>query len=217
MAGTRLELAVLVLGMLTRSSNGFGVTIDAHEEQCFHDNVKVGTKIAMAFQVAEGGFLDIDVKVWLRNNNREAPPCLVFFLFFFFPFRSERMISNGLDLPRTAKWTSEAVMSTFSVVDIIMAVYGMGFLLQITGPDDKVIFSGERETDGKYTFNAHMDGVYQYCFSNKMSTMTPKLVVFKISVSSQEDTPDDSKEVGGNVRRSCGVIIFRGASYSQKT
>lgn len=33
---------------------------------------------------------------------------------------------------------------------------------QITGPDKKIIYSGERETDGKYTFAAHMDGRYQY-------------------------------------------------------
>ena len=60
-----------------------------------------------------------------------------------------------------------------------------GFLdidVSIVGPDEKSIYDGERETDGKYTFSAHMDGRYKYCFSNKMSSVTPKLVVFNLNV-----------------------------------
>lgn len=55
-----------------------------------------------------------------------------------------------------------------------------GFLdidVRIVGPDNKVIYQGERETSGKFTFAAHTQGVYTYCFSNKMSTMTPKVIV----------------------------------------
>lgn len=47
--------------------------------------------------------------------------------------------------------------------------------VRIVGPDNKVIYQGERETSGKFTFAAHTQGVYTYCFSNKMSTMTPKV------------------------------------------
>lgn len=39
------------------------VNIDAHAEECFFDKVKSGTKMSLMFEVAEGGFLDIDVKV----------------------------------------------------------------------------------------------------------------------------------------------------------
>jgi len=98
--------------------NGFAVTVDAHEETCFYEDVTAGTKLGVLFQVAEGGFLDID--------------------------------------------------------------------LTITGPDTKIIYSGSRETDGKYTFSAHMDGKYSFCFGNKMSTVTPKLVVFTITISGQD-------------------------------
>merc|ERR1719166_848421 len=96
--------------VLTQKSLAYFVTVDAHAEECFFDKVKTGTKMGLMFEVAEGGFLDIDVR--------------------------------------------------------------------IEGPDGKIVHSGERESNGKYTFAAHMDGVYKYCFSNQMSTMTPKIVMF---------------------------------------
>lgn len=70
------------------------------------------------------------------------------------------------------------------------------FLLiwQIRGPDQKVIYTGERETNGKYAFAAYMDGTYHYCFSNKMSSMTPKIVKFSMDLG--EPPKDTSKEEG---------------------
>ena len=41
----------------------FFINIDAHGEECFHDKVDPGTRMALMFEVADGGFLDIDVKV----------------------------------------------------------------------------------------------------------------------------------------------------------
>jgi len=104
----------VVLACVISLSHSFLVHIDAHAEECFFDRVTSGTKLSLMFEVAEGGFLDVDVK--------------------------------------------------------------------ITGPDEKTIYSGERETNGKYTFAAHMDGVYKYCFGNKMSTMTPKTVMFSVDI-----------------------------------
>lgn len=54
--------------------------------------------------------------------------------------------------------------------------------IKITGPDGKPIHQGEKETSGKYTFAAYLTGTYTYCFSNKMSSMTPKVVMFTMDI-----------------------------------
>ncbi|PIC22622.1 hypothetical protein B9Z55_016608 [Caenorhabditis nigoni] len=104
---------VLAVLLVTPAASYF-IHVDANEEQCFFDRLTSGTKMGLMFEVAEGGFLDIDVK--------------------------------------------------------------------ITGPDNKEIYKGERESSGKFTFAAHMDGIYTYCFGNKMSTMTPKAVMFTVEI-----------------------------------
>jgi hypothetical protein len=109
-------LLIVIFSTITPSSFAYFIHIDANEEHCFFDRVTSGTKMGLMFEVAEGGFLDIDVK--------------------------------------------------------------------IVGPEGKMIYNGERESSGKYTFAAHMDGIYTYCFSNQMSTMTPKVVMFSMNVGS---------------------------------
>lgn len=50
---------------IINSVNGYFIAIDANEEKCFFERVNSGTKMGLMFEVAEGGFLDIDVKVCL--------------------------------------------------------------------------------------------------------------------------------------------------------
>ncbi|EJW85958.1 transmembrane emp24 domain-containing protein 2 [Wuchereria bancrofti] len=119
----------LLTAYCVMESAAYFIHIDANEEQCFFDRVRVGTKMGVVFEVAEGGFLDIDVK--------------------------------------------------------------------IIGPDNKEIYRGERESSGKYTFAAHMDGPYTYCFGNQMSTMTPKVVMFSMEIA-QPGQPILSEAGQGN-------------------
>lgn len=71
--------------------------------------------------------------------------------------------------------------------------------MRIMGPNNEVIHTGERETSGKYTFTAHASGTYTYCFSNKMSTMTPKVVMFNMAVG--ESPKAEAAQEGENTNK----------------
>ena len=56
-------LPVIFLYFHIDLSSCYFINIDAHAEECFFDRVNSGSKMSLMFEVAEGGFLDIDVKV----------------------------------------------------------------------------------------------------------------------------------------------------------
>lgn len=60
MSPVRAVLALLAA--LWAPAAGYFVSIDAHAEECFLERVPSGTKMGLIFEVAEGGFLDIDVE-----------------------------------------------------------------------------------------------------------------------------------------------------------
>ncbi|CAF1183099.1 unnamed protein product [Didymodactylos carnosus] len=116
----------IILALTLKSASCYYITVDAHSEECFFEKMTSGTKFLLLFEVIEGGFLDIDVK--------------------------------------------------------------------ITGPDNKEIYKGDRESSGKSTFTAPMDGTYTLCFGNTMSTMTPKMVMFSVDLG---ETPKPDVGVPG--------------------
>lgn len=61
----RSELVCLLLSLAWAlpAVHGYFVSVDAHAEECFFDRVSSGMKMGLTFEVVEGGFLDIDVKV----------------------------------------------------------------------------------------------------------------------------------------------------------
>eukprot|EP00003_Mantamonas_plastica_P010290 TRINITY_DN1971_c0_g1_i2.p1 TRINITY_DN1971_c0_g1~~TRINITY_DN1971_c0_g1_i2.p1 ORF type:complete len:216 (-),score=51.16 TRINITY_DN1971_c0_g1_i2:243-857(-) len=113
-SSTLTILSIAILLSMAVSCTALSFSVDAHQEECFFEDVDAGTKLGLSFQVTTGGFLDIDVK--------------------------------------------------------------------IIGPDQKLVYTGTRETEGQYTFVSHMKGIYSFCFSNKMSTLTPKTVSFNVRV-----------------------------------
>lgn len=63
-----------------------------------------------------------------------------------------------------------------------------GFLdidVSIFDPDGNMIHQEPKASSGKYTIEANRDGPYKYCFSNKMSTVTPKVVMFSVETARQ--------------------------------
>ncbi|XP_065580750.1 transmembrane emp24 domain-containing protein 2-like [Artemia franciscana] len=134
-------LKILAVCALFSRAYSYFVTVDAHAEECFFEKVQAGTKMGLTFEVAEGGFLDIDVKIY--------------------------------------------------------------------SPDGNLIYEGDRESNGKFAFAADKEGVYRYCFSNKMSTMTPKIVMFSMDVG---EKPADAKEEDGEGENKLETMIKELAS-----
>ena len=56
-------LAILFSAFSICNVSGYFIVVDANAEECFFDRVTAGTKMSLTFEVAEGGFLDIDVTV----------------------------------------------------------------------------------------------------------------------------------------------------------
>lgn len=63
MAKIAALLSTILLLQYLREAVAFVVSVDAHNEECFFDKVEGGTKFGITFEVIEGGFLDVDLKI----------------------------------------------------------------------------------------------------------------------------------------------------------
>jgi hypothetical protein len=63
MAPTSLIACSLIVLLSIKSALSYYILVDAHSEECFFEKLTSGTKLLLTFEVIEGGFLDIDVKV----------------------------------------------------------------------------------------------------------------------------------------------------------
>eukprot|EP00818_Percolomonas_sp_WS_P008077 CAMPEP_0117439662 /NCGR_PEP_ID=MMETSP0759-20121206/2679_1 /TAXON_ID=63605 /ORGANISM="Percolomonas cosmopolitus, Strain WS" /LENGTH=156 /DNA_ID=CAMNT_0005231381 /DNA_START=94 /DNA_END=561 /DNA_ORIENTATION=- len=80
-------------------------------------------------------------------------------------------------------------------VTVDFQVASGGFLdidTKVLSPSNQILHHLSRQTEHKITFNANEVGFYKVCFSNQMSTMTPKIVSFEITVGELGD-PDVAK------------------------
>ncbi|KAH8387445.1 hypothetical protein KR093_007138 [Drosophila rubida] len=63
LAKPALTLCGFLIIMLATTTRAFIVNVDAHNEECFFENVEGGTKFGVTFEVIDGGFLDVDIKI----------------------------------------------------------------------------------------------------------------------------------------------------------
>lgn len=65
--------------------------------------------------------------------------------------------------------------------------------IRIESPSGRIIHQGSREKEGKYFFVSDQEGAYRFCFSNRMSTITPKTVMadFKVGHAAPEGAGDN--------------------------
>lgn len=74
----------------------------------------------------------------------------------------------------------------------------------IYGPDAQLIWSCEKEIEGRVLFKAKIPGPHKFCFGNKMSSVTTKTVAFAIH--SGERAEVDSRTTSDPLQRSLSHI-----------
>lgn len=90
------------------------------------------------------------------------------------------------DVPAAgAKVFFHFVVTNGGALDIDSAVYG---------PDGQLVWSSDKELESRILFKAKLPGPHKFCFSNKMSTVTLKTVMFSVQVGDVQSVTDRSAD-----------------------
>jgi hypothetical protein len=98
------------------------------------------------------------------------------------------MMVHGLTVKIDAKGEQcfyETVKTENVKMQIQFQVASGGFLdidFKLYNPKGEIVHQVHKESEGKFTFTAVETGDYKLCFSNAMSTLTPKVVTFTVHV-----------------------------------
>ncbi|TPX53702.1 hypothetical protein PhCBS80983_g06224 [Powellomyces hirtus] len=58
---------------------------------------------------------------------------------------------------------------------------------EVTGPNQQELLSGHRERQGDFVFSAPAAGEHSFCFSNKMSTFSEKVIDFDVTAEHEQN------------------------------
>ncbi|RYG49871.1 emp24/gp25L/p24 family protein [archaeon] len=61
-----------------------------------------------------------------------------------------------------------------------VCAWGRAVVVQIFGPQGEALYSVQRQRQGEWNMRATTTGSFRICFSNRMSTITEKQVVFNV-------------------------------------
>lgn len=59
---------LLIFFAIATQVEGHLITLDPHQEECFHEKLQKGTKIKFTFEVLDGGSLDVDLTIKDPND-----------------------------------------------------------------------------------------------------------------------------------------------------
>ena len=60
---TKCQTTVFGVLLAVSCASAYFIHVDANSEECFFEEATQGNRMTLTFEVAEGGFLDIDVNV----------------------------------------------------------------------------------------------------------------------------------------------------------